>query len=176
MARRRIGSNFRRDFVQRRSSVWIPLAPGQNSAGAASTAVVIGSLNAVALALRPFTVVRTRGSVLFRSDQSAASESYGGGFGAAVVSDQAVAIGVTAVPTPVTDFDSDLWFMIEQFFGRFDFADATGSREVGRTMQIDSKAMRKVDQGQDIVIALETSSISSSMVLDSALRFLLKLH
>jgi hypothetical protein len=45
------------------------------------------------------------------SDQFAQSESQIGAIGLAVVTDQAVGIGVTAVPTPITDLSSDSWFL-----------------------------------------------------------------
>ena len=51
---------------------------------------------------------------MVESDQSAATELFIGNLGLAVVSDQATAVGVTAVPTPATDRGSDLWFLIEE--------------------------------------------------------------
>jgi len=72
---------------------------------------LLTSLNAAALSLRPFTVIRTHLSVHLRSDQFAASEEQAAGVGMAVVSDEASAIGVSAIPTPVTDAASDLWFV-----------------------------------------------------------------
>ena len=161
---------------QKRQSVWFEFPPSQISVAAPSTAFLGFSLNAAALALRPFTVVRTRGSLFYRSDQNAGIETYGGGFGIAVVSDQATAIGVTAVPTPVTDYGSDLWFVIEQMYGRFVFGDLTGMVEGGQQRMLDSKAMRKVDVGQDIVVVFETPAQSSSFLVEAAFRMLVKLH
>ncbi len=142
----------------------------------ASTALAVFSLNAAALALRPFTVVRTRGILFGRSDQTAASENWGGAMGIAVVSDQASAVGITALPTPVTDFGSDLWFMLLQQQGRFDLKSAVGVLESGRTVDIESKAMRKVDVGQDIVVVIETTSFNLSWSTSLGFRMLIKLH
>jgi len=82
-----------------RESLWFDGPVFNTNMGAASTAVLVSSLSAAALALRPFTVVRTRGSMFLETDQQAASEFYQAAIGCCVVSDQAVAIGVTAVPT-----------------------------------------------------------------------------
>ena len=161
----------------RRESVWFQFGPVQQTVAAASTAAVAFSLNAAALALRPFTVVRTRGTIAYRSDQHTAEERYGGGFGIAVVSDQAVAIGVTAVPTPVTDYGSDLWFVIEQMYGTVGLTTDVGFEgNFGKERTLDSKAMRKVDVGQDLIVVLETPSFTVSFDTVMAFRMLVKLH
>ena len=77
----------------------------------ASGGTILGSLNATALALRPFTIVRQHYFLMLRSDQAAAAERQFGAFGCVVVSDQAEAVGVTAIPTPITDAGSDLWML-----------------------------------------------------------------
>ncbi len=94
----------------------------------------------------------------------------------AVVSDQAAAIGVTAVPTPVTDYGSDRWFVIEQMQSRLRFSDQTAIYEAGHERMVDSKAQRKVDISEDIVVIVETSAFQSSVELFQALRVLVKLH
>ena len=144
----------------------------------ASNAQIIASLNAAALALRPFTVIRTRGVLGLTSDQTGASEPYSASYGHAIVSDQAVAIGVTAVPIPSTDDGSDLWYVYEALFGLFTFVTGAGillnHGAVDRTF--DSKAMRKVEDGQDLLVVAETSAISVGAILTSYERILLKLH
>jgi len=168
---------YTRSRTERRQSLWIPLIPSTTVIAAASTATIIATLNASALALRPFTIVRTRGTLQARSDQTAGTEEYGCGFGMAVVSDQAVAIGATAIPTPVTDYGSDLWFLIEQMFGEFVLKTTVGIEGFhGVERQIDSKAMRKVEDGEDVIIVAETPLFTPSVELFSALRFLVKLH
>ncbi len=161
----------------RRETVWFSFGPSSTTVAGTSTATALFSLNAAALALRPFTVIRTRGSLQYHSDQAAVDESYGGGFGISVVSDQASAIGITAVPTPVTDYASDLWFVIEQLHGRFKFLTSAGFQgDNGLERMIDSKAMRRVDIGQDIFVSLETTSFQPSCVLVASFRMLVKLH
>ena len=161
MARR----DFRRGagaIAKKRLSSWFEFQPIA-SAFSAGGGTLLFSLNAAALALRPFTIVRTRFLVGIVSDQLAASETQVGALGMAVVSDQAVAVGVTAIPTPVTDMASDLWFVHQLLYNEFTFASGVGFNEDGlHQYEIDSKAMRKVDIGQDLVIVGELSGASST--------------
>ena len=94
----------------------------------------------------------------------------------AVVSDQATAAGVTAVPTPVTDPGSDLWMVHRFWYG--DESSLIDKVKPALKVSIDSKAMRKVDQGQDLVIVSEisTAASGSGAVLVSAGRFLVKVN
>ena len=166
-----------RGGVSRRETRWLDAVPIGISLGAPSTAVITHSLTAVELALRPFTVIRTRGFWTSESDQFITSEAWQVALGHCVVSDQAVAIGVTAVPTPETDMESDLWYVYEQLMGSFLFGDATGFQEAAAaTGTFDSKAMRKVEDGQDIVSVIETAAISAGAVVRVGFRSLIKLH
>ncbi len=167
---------IRRGGVMRRESLWFAGFPAITAMGAASTAVLVGSLNAAALALRPFTIVRTRGTLFMQSDQQIASEDQDVAFGQAVVSDQAVAIGITAIPTPSTDDGSDLWFVYERLFNSLVFATAAAFDRIGVERVVDSRAQRKVQDGEDMIIVAETSSISSGAALFNYTRVLIKLH
>ena len=160
---------------ERRKTLWIPVDTVETALSGAPTAVLANSLSAAALALRPFTIVRTRGVMHVISDQTVGTETYGADLGFAVVSEQASSVGVTAVPTPLTDKGSDLFFVYEQVFSRFEFKTAVGfEAATGTLLKFDSKAMRKVDGDQDLVITLE-NEIAGCSVMTSA-RILLKLH
>ncbi len=158
-----------------RESLWLFVTETSTALAAANTAVLINSLNAAALALTPFTVVRTRGIWSVRSDQTAATEQQMVGLGSAVVSSQASAIGVTAVPTPMTDLGSDLWYMIELWASTFVVNSAIGT-EVYQSKAYDSRAMRKVEEGQDLVFVLENSSVTLGTTVLHVARSLIKLH
>ncbi len=166
---------IRRAGGMRRESLWFPIAATDVSPIAGG--VLIASLNAAALALRPFTVVRTRVQLFGRTDQLVTDEQWIAAYGLAVVSDQAVAIGVTAIPTPITDLGSDLWFMHQFVSGQFsDNGEVAGVTEIPFIKDVDSKAMRKVEDGQDIAIVAELSTVGFGMNLISAGRQLIKLH
>jgi len=165
---------IRRDGARKRDTIWIFGQIGEQGVSAGQV-FLLTSLNAAALALRPFTITRTRGMMLVHSDQSAASERQIGGYGHAVVSDQAVAIGVTAVPTPITDQASDLWFLYELYMQFKDFGTAVGADNIKGTA-FDSKAQRKVEDGQDVISTLEGDAISDGATFSAGWRMLLKLH
>jgi len=135
-----------------RKSVWLQFQ-NANVTNAGSTSTIVFSLNAAALALRPFTVVRTHFAFYLKFDQAAANEVQKCFWGAAVVSDQAVAVGVTAVPTPDTELGSSLWFALKIMYA--DGVSLTDVATAGKYFELDSKAMRKVEVGQDIVIVEE---------------------
>ncbi len=99
-----------RSGVMRRETLWLSVDATRTIVTAVGGTLVT-SYGAGALALRPFTIVRTRLLIFVQSDQAAAVEATFGAYGQAVVSDQVSAIGITAVPTPVTDLASDLWYV-----------------------------------------------------------------
>jgi len=176
MARR----DFRRGAAairQKRLTRWLDLQPVA-VAFTAGGGTVLFSLTTEELALRPFTVVRTRLLVSILSDQLAASERQVGAIGLAVVSDQAAAIGVTAVPTPITDLESDLWFVHQLLYSDTTFASGIGFTDTSSEVYpIDSKAMRKVEDGEDIVVVGELSAaVSQGFALVAGGRMLVKLH
>ncbi len=158
----------------RRKTAWLQFAFATTVIPASSD-VLLFTLNAAALALRPFTIVRTRGFMQVHSDQAAVTEEYGVSMGLAIVSDQASAIGITAVPSPVSDMGSDLFFLFETLGGRIEFLSSVGLTEVGMMRDIDSKAMRKVAIGQDLaVVASATGAVGNRLY--TGFRMLVKLH
>jgi len=173
---RRSGRVFRGGGF-RRESQWIQIAPTVSNLGTASTAVLFTGFGAVALGLRPFTIVRTHINLHVASDQEVNDELQQVAIGTAVVSDQALAIGVTAVPTPFTDMGSDLWMLHQILTTRFLLGTAVGfSGDFGKEKDIDSRAMRKVEEGSDLAMSIETSSISAGADVAKAGRILIKLH
>ncbi len=161
----------RREFVRGASAIrssrlttWFQFVPTETTMASTGSTVLVFTLNAAALALRPFTVVRSHFLIGLRSDQAAAIEVQRAAMGIAVVSDQASAVGITAVPTPVTEAGSNLW-LLHQFI----FADESNltDRTRGEThTQVDSKAMRKVEVGEDLVVVVENGggSVGGSII------------
>ncbi len=169
---RRSGLVFR-GGRSRRETLWGDVVPAKTVLNAAG-GTIINVTGAAFLALRPFTIVRSHFEFLLRSDQAAAIEDQVVAFGIAVVSDQAVAIGVTAVPTPITDMGSDLWVMHKIMMA--------GQSEVAQQVQdyntytVESKGMRKVEEGAQLTFVGEFSAITQGAELLSAGRVLIKLH
>jgi len=60
---------------------------------------------------------------------------------------------------------------------RFTFADATGiDADGGQQYLIDSRAMRKVEEGQDLIEVIETTDVTSGVITFTFMRTLIKLH
>ncbi len=156
-----------------RETLWLGVDFSIDTIAAPPGPIFLGALNATALALRPFTVVRSRGELYLTSDQEAAAENQQAAFGIAVVSDQASSIGITALPTPFVDSNSDLWLVYQIMNNR---TVANPVANVGTRYQFDSKAMRKVEDGQDLVSVVEASTQGNGLFVFSATRHLLKLH
>ncbi len=158
----------------RRSTLWFAFQPSRTTLVAASTANLIVSLNVAALALRPFTVVRSRGIAYLETDQVAASEFQDVAYGHIVVSDEAVAAGVAAVPTPSAQPASD-WHVYVRLMNDFVLLGGVSSAR-GRFLEWDSKAMRKVDLGGDLIFEVETGFGSNGAIINEHSRVLVKLH
>ncbi len=161
-----------------RETIWLGSNVAQVTLASASNASLLFSFNAAALALTPFTIVRTRGIWHCQSDQAAADERYQVAIGFAVVTSQAVAIGVTALPTPATDSSSDAFYLYQTVLGAYEFgAGVTAEMDSWGIMdRFDSKAMRKVEDEFDSVTVVETFATSSGVVIDAQFRHLVKLH
>ncbi len=160
----------------KRKTLWIDFAniATTETPLAAGAALLFGSLNAAALAFRPFTVVRTRAICGMATDQVAATEFPFGALGFAVVSDTASAIGVTAVPTPITDASSSLFFVWQAMMTNLQLSSAIAYTPTWTNWDIDSKAMRKVEVGEDVVITVENGSSTDGLQFNMIGRMLIK--
>ncbi len=159
----------------RRMTSWLDIEPAILTLDGAS--IISHAMTAVELAKRPFTVVRTHLVVRLSSDQLASDEIQIAAVGLAVVSDQAVAVGVTAVPTPFTDAESDLWFVHQWMLNDMQLITAAGfDGNAGQHYIVDSKAMRKVEEDTQIIIVGESAAPSSGTSILIAGRLLVKEH
>ena len=118
-------------------------------------------LTAVELAKRPFTITRTVGSILVANDQVIEVQRPFGGFGMAVVSEQAIAAGAASLPDPVADIGSDLWFLYRDF-------GAVGGPVSGQQFTefaFDSRAQRKVEDGSEIAVMIGNNAAGTHVLL-----------
>ncbi len=181
MARTRVISrSFAGRVGERRKTEWLASADatGTTNLGAA-TKILDQSLTTVEKAKLPFTVVRVRGMVYVQSDQVAADEEQFGAVGFAVVSDLAVAAGIASIPDPISNENSDLWFVHQFFFAgtRAGGGAGTGVPTLnGVTFPFDSKAMRKVEEGSDIAVVLSNADAAFGLQYIVKFRLLIKLH
>jgi len=168
----------RRTFTRaggKRTSLW--LAGGiPGVAVSASSSTLLGTLNAAALALRPFTIVRTRILIHFNSDQTGAAEFTQAVYSEQVVTDSASAAGIASVPTPITEANAD-FHVYQPLFQKFIFISGVGVQQTGheQTFMVDSKAMRKVGIDDDLVSVVELRSATGAEISVEG-RILIKLH
>ena len=111
------------------------------------------------------TIRRIRLSLMWSSDQAAATEEPDGAIGAAILSDTAIAVGVASLPDPITDIGDDIWMMYQGLNTKVVFSDATGvDSNAGRLYEIDSKAMRKIPEGMSLAFICATASAQGARV------------
>ena len=178
-------SRFQRTSGVRRKTSWTAGPKGTAGTITSNTQVIFPTgLQAL---LGGLTIVRLRGELLARIITSSAAND---GFlevalGIGVVSENAFAVGVTAVPHPVTDIDWDGWLYHRMFSlsssaavsaagastnGMFSLAEAV-------RIEIDSKAMRKFNDQNVLVGVLETAAEAGTTTMTAELntRTLVKL-
>ena len=111
------------------------------------------------------TPIRVVGILTF---EFAATPSLGtGALGMGVFSDQAILTGVAALPDPITDIGDDLWMLIVPL------PVVTNTRRA--TIEFDSRAMRKVEDGQSLVLIAAQTATGVTLELSVYLRVLSKI-
>ena len=124
------------------------------------------------------TIVRIRGYLqAFLTSAAAAFDGFDGAIGFGLVSDEAFAIGQTALPSPRSDSDWDGW-MYHRYLSVHSLSTTIASegRPGNVDFEIDSKAMRKWSEGYTlapIVEFVENGTATMEIWFDS--RMLLKL-
>ncbi len=159
-----------------KTKIWIGAGVGATTI-VASSLTLISSLSAAVLLLRPFTILRTRMLIYWGSDQQTATEQPQGSYGRIVVTENASAIGATAIPDPSsTDADVDAdWFVHQECIDRFIFGSGVGFIEGGHQYVVDSKAMRKVGKNDDVVAMFSETGGVGGLIITRG-RALIQLH
>jgi len=106
------------------------------------------------------TIRRTRGRFSVHSDQAVGGEPQLGALGWIVVNDLAVAAGAASIPGPATDASDDGWFVWEAFQS-FGF-NGTSGQLFDRSYQVDSKAMRRVQEGFTLALMVENANATTA--------------
>ncbi len=120
----------------------------------------------------PLTVIRTRGAVVVRPNTDT-DNTFVGAIGMGIVSADAFAAGVASIPGPYDDGDWGGWFVWRTFAFRQEAVTAASVYVSSQTMEIDSKAMRKVTPNEVLVVVGE-SQIGAFGIFDGT-RHLIKL-
>ncbi len=165
---------------KRRSTVWTASADVDAVSNlAAATKALHQSLPAATILAAigfPCTVVRTRGSVWVRSDQIAGSEVPFGAVGMMVANQNALTAGAASLLGPITNEDSDNWFMHQFWFGGLVFASAIGlhGSDMWYRFDFDSKAQRKLEDGDGLATMIENGSATHGCTFLMKFRILFK--
>ena len=153
----RRGSRLTRSS-SRRKTAW-SVGPGDTSpvtlTGSGSTILGAGVVPTVLSS----TIVRIRGLLgLTLVANGAVGDGYVGAVGIGLVTSSAFAIGITALPTPITDVAWNGW-MWHQFIDLRAFAGQSGSGSAAifgfhKDYEVDSKAMRKFPDAEFTMVAI----------------------
>ncbi len=153
MARR-----FNRVGHTKRLTSWDATSPETTYIPLAAATV---ALDSTFVSIGPQTIVRVRGQLAVSTDQDVADEDPFGAVGLCIVSDEAAAVGVTAMPKPYIDAESDLWFMHEFWTASVRFGSTVGFARVEFNLRLDSKGMRRFSEDQTIVLMMENAAAAS---------------
>ncbi len=135
----------------RRLSEWLSFTSVIETEVATATAILFGSISSAALSeIIPLTMIRVRGRL---SVKSLVGHTVGA-YGICVVQEAARAIGITAIPLPWSDASNDAW-MYHQF------VESLTPTTFNLNMEIDSKAMRKMEDGDALVFVFENAGLNS---------------
>ena len=177
MARRIVRAALRQG--QRRATTWVASADMTAVANlAAATSVLHQSISGASLlaaGLVPGTIVRVRGSLYTKADTIAAAEQPFGAMAMLIVGEAARAAGIASINQPIADEASEQFFVYEQWFGG-GITDTAGFKAPWYIQNFDSKAMRKIQEGDAIAVVLENASASHGMQFIIKFRLLVKLH
>ncbi len=167
MARSRVGRFQRTNVSSRRPVAWSVGPRGILTAVSTNQVQAFGS-TAVSTADNQ-TIVRTRGQLLLYLSAADAARTgfHEVAFGMCVVSQNAAGVGITAIPTPLTDIGWDGWFV--HWMGTVVASSSTvdgSDRAAVVRVDIDSKAMRKIHATDNIVAVMEFASEIGVAVLE----------
>ena len=158
---------------KRRQTDWVASADQGFLAVAAGAKLIQQSLPISAAGLSGATVVRSRGASSFTPQVLSGDVDIVGAWGMGIVSNEAFAAGAASIPGPWTNADWDGWFVWEPISYLFEVTDDVGRLLVGVQVPFDSKAMRKVDGGETMVVMVESQA--SAMEASINFRLLFKL-
>ena len=166
------GSGFRTTRGQRRKTAWeIGTQTGTDgSAQSITTSSSTVATGAFTIALDGITLIRTRGELLLiQKSANVAGAGFSGAFGIAVANSAAITAGVASLPTPITEEAWDGWLYHRYFTmasgGVVDGGAAQDELAVigmNLRLEVDSKAMRKLEVDQGVYAVLEVIEAGTS--------------
>ena len=172
-ARRRVAARS-----PRRSRIWVgtTYALGQLAGGSATQFTALTEANLEAQG-KP-TIARVRGQIMVQMDRSAevSEDKVLVGMGLFLAEARQVAVGVTAMPLPITSSDfSWMWYHVSCLSSPTTLTEDEGNGQRFERIVIDNKAMRKAGPNQVLVFVIEAFTITGAPDVEvfGHMRFLL---
>jgi len=149
----RVGRFVRRGPV--RTALWANILT-HLGALAVTTKTAAGASSLGLLTTESITLVRSRGVALFHFDNAVATDVLQVALGLGIFTSDAFGIGSTALPGPLTDADWDWVYYKTILFGPgFTTTEIAGEGLQNVTVEVDSKAMRKMKANQTLAWVAE---------------------
>ena len=148
----------------RRLTEWTlgPGGSGTNQSSATGSTVLGSGIQA---AVGGLTIVRLRGSMSsYLESATSAKDGFHCALGIGVVTAEAFAVGITAIPTPITDQAQEIWLYHRFFDLHAAGAAAIDTFQSSIQFEVDSKAMRKWPEPMTIYAALEVVEIGAAVM------------
>ncbi len=124
--------------------------------------LVVSAASSTIMGSIPFTeaatIVRIRGMFTVALSTYVADLEIVGAIGFGIISDEALAAGIASIPDPYDDANWGGWMLWQSFAHRFETLDATSSFLGSWSMELDSKAMRKVTPGESLIMMVESQA------------------
>jgi len=162
-----------RGFVQRgqrasrRKSTWGPGPGGVSVTSISATGAAIPG-SGISPTTVGLTMVRIRGQLdLMLLTAGTVGDGFQGAFGIGIVETPAFTAGAASVPTPITEAASENW-LYWHVLSVHDSLNSDGASV--QRLEVDTKAMRKFDDGMTIYAAFELTEIgtaTASLFFDS---------
>ncbi len=162
----------------RRATEWGFLLASAPIVVPANTFLLAGSISQALFGdSQPLTLIRSRGVALVSSDTTAASETQHCFMGVAIVKEAARVAGAASLPDPFANGDDGVWQTWRAMPNKFTRGDTTGfAAFAGTSYEIDSKAQRKIETGESLVLMLTNAHATEGLSVIINMRFLFKLH
>ena len=160
----------------RRLTEWVGMLITQPITIVGSTTNLVGELTQADLSvLTPCTLIRVRGALQFTHQSRTVGHDPNGAFSISIVKENARAIGITAIPSPVSDLGDDTFLLWEPW--ALAMRSANEGQPLHQRIPIDGKAMRKIEDGDGLVVVCQNGAPGGQNAqLMYALRFLFLLH
>ena len=115
------------------------------------------------------TVLRTVGLISVQSDQSSSAEEQIGALGVCEITDRALAVGITAIPDPVTEVSDDFWLL----YVPFSMSGAQGTvPNNSKEFMFDSRAKRLVEEGTQLAVVVANAHATHGLEFQLSMRLL----